>query len=1170
MTHDNPLPIAAAQQAGAMLDYAPMAVYVSAVNNKELLYANRIAKELFFPVSHENGATCFQMAGFEQPCPFCPADKMQPEGPMIGQFQHPFSQRVYQISGRLIDWSGRGAYIQYITDVTVPVESRLFQMIAGEMVDGIYVIDRKTYGLLYTNESRELFGKVADMVDKKCHEALFGKLAPCEPCMLETGLMDGNEHEMEIEGSDRFFSIRCRETDWNGIPAYVEYVKDVTETVRSRREKERLEQYFQTMVRNLPEGVAVVRYNKDGSMVPEFLSDGFAVMTGMTQEEAWKLYQEDAMMGVHPDEQEWLNQCMAELAAKDENRIELVYRLLKGDGSYVWVKNTLTIIRIGGGEKRLFASYHDMTAERDEQEKIRRQYKDMILQHYLMPGPDTLIVGHCNISQNRIQEIIDHTNSDLLKTFSDNREKFFTGISNLVVDETERKAFLDSYLNAPSLAAYAAGKTEVLLDCFIKLPGEPIGRYAQFKVKLVAAPDTGDIIGVLTVTDMTEQIISDRILHQLSLVSCDLLVDVDLHRNHCTVLSGRHEKGYTSIDKACHSGQMAYMLQEQVVPGDQDRVSRMMDPAYMRERLQQDGSYSLSYSVVGEKGNISTKKLTVSAIDLRLDRICLARADITDSVREQQGMLNVVAYTFELLAIINIDTGHLTLHTRQTVLENFPPFTVEDYNGHVGQIAESFGTDLTGDIRGVIEEQICLETMCDRLAEHPSGYDFVLPFQTETGLRYKQINILWGDSDHKTVCMVRADVTDMLAEERQRKEELEEALVQAKQASRAKSDFLTSMSHDIRTPMNAIMGMTALAEAYLDDRERLEDYLGKISLSSRHLLSLINDILDMSKIECGKIALNCANIVLTEIIKQLAAMLTSQAEAAGLMFRVHTKDIRHVNFLGDALRINQILINILGNAIKFTPEGGRVEFLVEEIPLQKEENRVRYRFTVSDTGVGMKEDFLKHIFEPFTRYRNAAHVEGTGLGLSITYGLVTLMGGEIVVSSSEGKGTTFQVELEFEAVCDDKAAVGDWEAVRFDSPRHKVLEGCCFLVAEDNAINSEILCELLQMHGACSVVETNGRLAVQAFQEAEPGTYDAVLMDIQMPEMNGYEAARAIRRTARTDAATIPIIAMTANAFAEDIQSALAAGMNAHVAKPIDVKTLLVTLKKHLLTTVVE
>lgn len=1051
----------------------------------------------------------------------------------------------------------------YAVFTEISAEAQLFQSIVHETADGIYVIDKANYDLLYANESKKLFRDASAGVGQKCYTVLHGKQTPCEFCVLGKYPPDGAEHDMVVEGSNQFYCTSFRETDWNGIPAYVKNVKDITEQVCSRREKERLEQYFQTMIKNLPGGAAVVRYNQDGSMTPEFLSDGFAEMTGMTLDEAWQLYQEDAMAGVHPEDQPRLHKQLDDFIASGDSHCEEVYRLRKGNCGYVWVKNNLSMIRSEAGEARLYANYHDMTREREEQDQLRQQYNELILQHYRAPGPNTLILGHCNVTQNIINEIIDNTDSDLLGTFGTVREDFFIGVSSLIVEDGERQAFLDTYLNEPSLAAFERGDTELVLNCFIKLPKEKNGRYVQFKVNLVETPDTGDITGILTIIDTTEQMLSDKILHQISVASYDYVVGLDLERDRYRVLAGNPDNVFLKPE-GCHSDQIAHVAQSVVVPKDREQYINAMNPARMRKRLREEGSYTFAFSIFDHGGEVRTKNMRVSAVDLRLGRVCLARTDITDSVREEQGLLNVVAYTFELLAVINIDADHLTLYTRKTVLENLAPYTVRNYSSSLDRLLDSYGVGPGDAAREEIKTQFQLETMLEKLRGNPSGYDFVMPFQDESGTRYKQISVLWGNHDHKTVCMVRADVTDMLAEERQRKAELEAALTQAEHANQAKSDFLSSMSHDIRTPMNAIMGMTTLATAHLDDRDRLKDCLQKISVSSKHLLSLINDILDMSKIERSKITLREENIDIHELLGQLSSMLATQAQTAGIKFQLQTKDIIHPFFRGDSLRLNQILINILGNAIKFTPEGGKVELAVKEIPPKEEKAHVRYRFAASDTGVGMSAEFLAHIFEPFTRSRNATRVEGTGLGLSITKGLVDLMGGTISVISKEQQGSSFQVELEFRITKSGGARVTVTEAVDAGSTDEKLLEGRCFLVAEDNAINSEILCELLQMYGADTVVKSNGLLAVQAFLDVEPGAYDAVLMDIQMPEMNGYEATKAIRALERADARTIPIIAMTANAFDEDVQAALEAGMNAHVAKPVDIQMLLATLEKYL------
>lgn len=1047
----------------------------------------------------------------------------------------------------------------YAVFTGMSAETRLFESIINETADGVYVIDKENYELLYVNESKDLFCPGKKRVGQKCYEVLHGKDAPCGFCTLGSHPADGRSHEMMIEGSGRFYSTRFRETDWNGIPAYVKYVQDITEEMRIQREKERLEQYFQTVVKHLPGGIAVVNYHKDGHMVPEFMSDGFAVMTGMTLEEAWEMYRQDALSGVHPDDRGHVAELMGAFVAGGENQCEMEYRLIKGDGSFIWVRNSLTMIQNEGGEGRIYVIFHDVTKEREERECLRQQYNELLRQHYLTQEPNALVVGHCNISRNVILEIIDHTDSGLLETFGTVREEFFKGLSGLVADEKEQQDFLAAFLNEPSLEAFRNGIKEVTVKCFIRLPKEETGRYAQFKVNMVETPDAGEVTGILTVTDITEQVISDRILYQLSFTSYDLVVDADLLNDHYMVLSGDVSLGGLQRPQGSHTDRVMFLLRNQVVPRDQAMMKKLLDPEYMLKRLRETGAYSFSYSITGERGEILTKNLTVSAADLRLGRVCLARADITGSVREQQNMLNVVAYTFEFMGFIDVASRNLTMYTRKIVLQNLPPLSVENYEKSLEHLGRYY---VQGNETGMVRELFSLDHMLEQLGEKPGGYDFVLPYRTETELRYKQINVMWGNEDHKTVCMVRADVTDMLAAERRSQNALEKALALAEEANRAKSEFLSSMSHDIRTPMNAIMGMTALAEAHIDDRGRVEECLRKISLSSRHLLSLINDILDMSKIESAKITLNHVKICLTELVSQLSDMMGEQAGAAGIEFRTFAEDIEHNYLYGDSLRVNQILINLLSNAVKFTPEGGIVEFLAEEIPAVKGEGHVRLRFTIRDTGVGMSREFLEHIFEPFVRDGNVSQIEGTGLGLSITKGLVDLMGGQIIVDSQLHRGTEFRVELEFEAAREDRLCDAVTESRSLFLPEEQPLAGRRFLVAEDNEINSEILCEMLRMYGAQTVVKQDGVQAVRAFQSAAPGTYDAVLMDIRMPEMNGYDATRAIRNLKRRDAGGIPIIAMTANAFAEDIQASSDAGMTAHVAKPIDIQLLLTTLDR--------
>lgn len=1039
----------------------------------------------------------------------------------------------------------------YTVFTGMSAEAILFRNIANETADRVYVIDRESYELFYTSDSDDFLCQGGDCVGQKCYAALYGKDEPCGFCTLKSHAPDGVAHAMDYHENGRFYNTRFRETLWNGIPAYVKYVRDVTDEVKAQREKEHIEQYFQTMVKKLPGGVAVVRIEKDGRKKPEYFSDGYAALTGMSMEELWREYGGDAMAAVHPDDVDRLNAETEAFLASGEDQHEFSYRIRRRDGSYLWIKNSVSMLRRGEEEMILYASYHDITMERREKEQIRRQYKELILQHYRTPGPNTLIAGHCNITRNRILEISDSTDSGLLERFGTERDAFFTGLSTLIVDEKERQDYLNCFLDKPAQAAFLMSTRELEMDCFIRLPKDIRGRYVKFQINLVEDPDTGDITGILTVFDITEQIIANRNLQKLSTSGYDLIADVDLFHDSCHILSGGLEADDRSATSGRHSDRLAYMMEKQLVPKDRPRVMKMLEPSYMLDRLEREGDYSFSYSILGKEGEFLTKKLTVSAADLRLGRVCLARADITDSIKEQQGMLNVLSYTFEMLGIIYIGSPDITLYTRQAVQRALEPKQTGIHVWLEG-LKKKYAPE---DVARCFE----LPNILARLEDRPDGYDFVLPYREEEQ-RYKQVNILWGDRDHKMICIVRQDVTKMITEERRNKEALEQALTQAKEANRAKSDFLLSMSHDIRTPMNAIMGMTALAEAYLDEREKVENCLQKISLSSRHLLSLINDILDMNKIEQSKITLNHARVSLPELMEQLSSMMGQQAREAGLHFDVQASNIIHPYFMGDSLRISQILINILGNAVKFTPEGGSVTFLAQELAAVKGEGYVRYRFTIRDTGIGMPEAFLNHLFEPFTRSRSTEQVEGSGLGLSITKGLVELMDGQLSVESREREGTAFYLELEQEIALEDGREVPAKETALSTEPGQNRLAGRCLLVAEDNEINAEILRELLHLQGIRTVVKTDGAQALREFRNAAPGTYGAVLMDIQMPEMNGYEAARAIRDLEQETKGHIPIIAMTANAFAEDVQAAMDAGMDAHVAKPIDMQILMETL----------
>ena len=420
-----------------------------------------------------------------------------------------------------------------------------------------------------------------------------------------------------------------------------------------------------------------------------------------------------------------------------------------------------------------------------------------------------------------------------------------------------------------------------------------------------------------------------------------------------------------------------------------------------------------------------------------------------------------------------------------------------------------------------------------------------LQAEKEANLRLEQYNI------HLT------QVNDEL---RQAQDIAAEALQSAERASKAKTDFLANMSHDIRTPMNAIIGITTLMKNELHQPEKLAEHLDKLEKSGQLLLGIINDILDMSRIESGKTTLNVEKMNLPQQISQLDSIIRQQAGQRRQTFTVNTH-LQHENVLADPNRLNRVLMNILSNAVKYTPTGGHIRFEVDELP--RNEHYARYRFVVQDDGIGMSEAYQKTLFDPFTREERSGtnKVQGTGLGMAITKNIVDLMGGSINVESTTGKGTRFEVVLEF-PVDAEADTVPEAQVLPEEEEETSPLSGMKFLCAEDNAINAEILEMLLEANGASCTICSNGQEIVDAFASVKPGDYDMILMDVQMPVMDGLEATRHIRNGENPLGRTIPILAMTANAFLEDMQKSREAGMDEHLSKPVDIAALEQTVKR--------
>lgn len=1040
-------------------------------------------------------------------------------------------------------------------------EAKLFQQISNEAAQGIYVIDKKNHDLLYYNENVELFltGK-NNAWGKKCYTALHDKQTPCTFCPLS--MIKNIEKPQELTFSNgKSYEIRAKELEWNGLPAYTLFINDITDKITSSRKTEQLEQFYQTLVQNLPGGIAVIRFDMaKKQMLPEYISEGFAAMTGMSTDEAYALYKNDATAGVHPDDLDYIIGRLNQHLKKHLDTCESIYRLRKKDGSYIWIKNNSSLILSPNEIPLIYAVYSDITKEIEAQNKLRQKYNDLLLRQQNYPLSNEILSGYCDITANRILRIYDKTGIDPLQKFGFERQNFFKGLATLIESPEEREHFLNTFLNAPLLEKFAQGINSQELECFIRMPHDNSGHYLKCVINMIESPDNGHTIGVLSVLDLTQFKINDQISMHLAHAHYDFIATCDFNSDSYQLFFTNSKANLMPPEQGSYSENIVAFLQTFTVPKDREFCMEMFDPANMQRRLYHENSYSFHYSLKDEQGHIYTKNMIVFLIDQRLNKVGMARADITDYVREQRALLNTLAYTFEQLSIINLVTKEFTMYTRKSVLQNLSPYKCADFNRALHKLSLPY-TKLAADETAA--EKFSLPVILSRLAEKPQGYEFTLPYLANDGSeKNKQINVLWGDEGHHTICLVRCDVTDIIRAEKNSRSVLQNALDLAQEANRAKTDFLSAMSHDIRTPMNAIIGMTDLALDDLDNRQHLSEYLDIIKSSSSHLLTLINDILDMSRIEKGKLKLARTSFNLSVEIDRFCSRYQLLMDKNSLNF-LHNAELLHCNCIGDTAQLQRIWDNLVSNACKFTPPGGTVTFSACELPSDNE-RLGWYKFTISDTGIGIDSESLQHLFDPFFRSSDviSKHIEGSGLGLAIVKNIVDYKGGTISVTSRQGEGTTFTVTLPLHF---DTAAEHPVE-----KPTHTFgsadfdFSGKSLLLAEDHPINQKVAELILEKTGAAVTIVENGLQCTELFTGSAKGSFDAILMDIQMPVMNGYEAAQAIRSSTHPQSATIPIIAMTANAFAEDIKNALSAGMNAHIAKPIDPQKLYETLAAYI------
>ena len=528
-------------------------------------------------------------------------------------------------------------------------------------------------------------------------------------------------------------------------------------------------------------------------------------------------------------------------------------------------------------------------------------------------------------------------------------------------------------------------------------------------------------------------------------------------------------------------------------------------------------------------------------------------------IREQKRLqiINALGHAYSFILLIDIKKN--TLEVVKSADVAGPNYRKKNFTNELQK--EYIDSMIAPSFQKSYLEFTDMDTMESRLKEHDS---ISCISQTIKGAWMRSM-IVPQKYDEKgnlsTVLLAISDVTEEKEHELEQDRILRNALSSAEHANRAKTAFLNNMSHDIRTPMNAIIGFTSLAAEHLDDREIIRDYLEKISTSGKHLLSLINDVLDMSRIESGSVKIEKTNVYLPDILEDLKTIILESVHAKQQKLLIKQQDVVHEDIITDKLRLTQVLLNIISNAVKFTPVGGTIQILVEEKVSQKVGYAV-YLFYIKDNGIGMSKEFQEHVFDSFARERTVTEsgITGTGLGMAITKNIVDLMGGTIHLTSKQGEGSEFIVTLECELA--NKTVQDKQSSCPKAEKKHLDYSGKKVLLVEDNELNREIATEILKSLGLKVDCAADGMEAVEIMSSEAGNQYDMIFMDIQMPKMDGYTATREIRTLNDSKKANIPIIAMTANAFDEDRKKAIKAGMNGHIAKPIDVNVILQNLDR--------
>ena len=661
------------------------------------------------------------------------------------------------------------------------------------------------------------------------------------------------------------------------------------------------------------------------------------------------------------------------------------------------------------------------------------------------------------------------------------------------------------------------------------------------------------------ISDVTEfirekeknNILSALTMDYTSLVLCDLKQD--------TVEVIKQDASCVEMNWHSYSESLNYFYDNVLMKDSCPNYMDILSNESLMRTLKEQGSLEWQFQILPDENGISN--LGARAVflyeDLNHFKIIMGFRPIDEVIKRervlelQREIIEGLGKEYFSVLLLELDSGQIFSY--REVGENGKRIAdfCRKYGNQWCELLPAYADEIvTDESRENFLDQLSLDALCSKQDDFSMTYEF----KTGDRIIYHQTRIAYVyKKDRSRVAVIGTrNIDDLIKKERMQEAKLKEAYIVAENANKAKTDFLNNMSHDIRTPMNVILGYNELMKQYLTD-PILVDYQNKIEQSGKLLLSIINNVLDMARIESGKMVVEERAEAIGLVVEEIENVFESSAQEKNIVFTTSV-DVDHTHVLWDGFKVREILMNLVGNAFKYTPEGGHIAIDVKELDCERS-GYVRIQTQIKDTGIGMSEDYLPTLFDSFSREYNTTigKVSGTGLGMAIVKNLVDMMDGEICVKSKLGEGTCFTLTFEHKIADADSI---EWNQELDVLDEKSILEGKRVLLAEDNELNAEIAMAILEQSGLVLDRVEDGLACVNRLSEVDADLYDLILMDIQMPNMNGYEATRRIRQFENVKKASIPILAMTANVFAEDKKMAMAAGMNGHISKPIDVNVL--------------